>query len=551
MRPTLLPSLLILVLLGLVVLLPKREAPTARDGAFVLPGATAAGPDVAQLLAQLPELELDEPPSWAQASGADEVRRHLDRLDWGSHGALVAARRSLEEHQGGLADEVLSRLRALDDSRVILISKLIGVLAAEGQVNDDPAIVEELVRRAFSPSSLVAKAALKALAYHPSPAALGGILDRRSDPDLEVQAHARAALAERASRGDEEALLYILDDLERSTRDPDLAYVTVLGEVEPSERVLEVLREIVDEALWDSRLAAQASLLNHGDEQTMEDVSAMLADGDLTARMNALRMAALSGQVFAWDQWQTLVEGRQRTLVLPLFSMLERAVLQGHEQALLAIQLLETVALDPTHSCNHEALDVLLRQGHPLAVERTRVEVQQAVGAYLSVTADRVIHAGPEIGGQFAELAAERLAAPDLDPADRVVLCRLLSHVDPARGAQVIVELCLQGPAPNLLTFLSRLGPYALDELAGRLEDDRAAGLFIFTAATSRVAEALPYLELLVLDPARDPALRRLALDAVVRLETGPREEVLRRVAGALQDDELQSRARLLFWNYL
>ena len=61
MRPSLLPTLAILVLLGLVFLLPKRQDDTAAEAGFLLPGSAAAGADVAAMLAQLPRLELAEP----------------------------------------------------------------------------------------------------------------------------------------------------------------------------------------------------------------------------------------------------------------------------------------------------------------------------------------------------------------------------------------------------------------------------------------------------------------------------------------------------------
>jgi len=552
MRPSLLPTLAILVLLGLVFLLPGRRDDAISGAGFLLPGSAAAGADVAAVLAQLPRLELNEPPSWALSRGSDEVLRHIDRLGWGSHAAMVNSRKALERHQGNLAPELLSRLAALGETDSIQVSKLLAVLGSEdGDPQRTDQIVEELVRRAFSESALVAKAALRALAYHPSPGALGGILERRHDANLEIQSNARAALAERVRRGDKEAMAYLVEDLEQTLMSPDLAYVTALGEGKIDERARLVLREIVDRADQNSVLAALASLLVHGDELALERVAAMVAHGDLTARMNGLRMAALSGQIFMVDQWEEIVRERVRPLVLSLMSMLERAISEGHDDALLAVQLLETISIDSTHSCNQEALDVLLRQGHPLAVERTRTELSTAVGAYLGVAVDRVIHTGGELASDFVDLALLRLDEPEIELAECIALCRLVAHVDPARGVDLIVDLAREGNSPAYLSFLSRMGGHALQRLATELDDDRAAGLFIFVAASTGASESLPYLEAIVLDTGRDRAIRLQALDCIVRLRAGPREESLRRVANALGDSEISNRARLLFWNYL
>jgi hypothetical protein len=552
MRPSLLPTLAILVLLGLVFMLPTRQADPTLEAAFLLPGSAAAGADVAAVLAQLPRLELNEPPSWALAQGSDEVLRHIDRLGWGSHAAMVSSRRALERHRGNLAPELLSRLAALGESDAILVSKLVAVLGSEqGDIARSDQIVEELVRRALSKSALVAKAALRALAYHPSAGALGGILERRNDANLEIQANARAALAERVRSGDQEAMAYAVEELEQTLVSPDLAYVTALGEAEIDERALVALRKIVDQADQNSVLTALASLLVHADEMALERVAEMVEHGDLTARMNGLRMAALSGQIFMVDQWEQIVRERVRPVVLSLMSMLERAIRVGHDDALLAVQLMESIALDPTHSCNQEALDVLLRQGHPMAVERTRTELATAVGAYLGVAVDRVIHTGGELAVEFVELALQRLGEADIDPSERIVLCRLVAHVDPAQGVDLIIELARQGDSPAYLSFLSRMGGHALQRLAGELDDDRVAGLFIYVAASTGAPEALPYLEAIVLDDERDRAIRMQALDCIVRLRAGPREQSLRRVANALGDAEITARARLLFWNYL
>ena len=552
MRPSLLPTLAILVLLGLVFLLPKRQDDSAAEAGFLLPGSAAAGADVAAVLAQLPRLELAEPPGWALSRGTDGVLRHLDRMGWGSHKAMVSSRRALEQQAGSLIPEVLSRLAALGDGDTILIAKLVAMLGTKEMTPEESErVVEELVRRALSESALVTKAALRVLAYHPSPAALTGILERRLDGDLEVQTFARAALAERVRLGDSEALGYVLDELEETPTSPDLAFVTALGEASIDERGLQALRQIVEVADQNSVLTALASLLAHGEELALERVANLVEHGDVAGRMNGMRMAALSGQVFMVDQWEDIVRERLRPLVLPLMSMLERALNEGDDQALLAVQLLETMALDPTHSCNQEALDVLLRQGHPLAVERTRTELGSAVGGYLNVAVDRIIHAGGDLALEYVDLAMMRLETEDLGVTERTVLCRLVTHVDPSRSAGLVVEQALVGESPGFLSLLARLGGHGLQQLAPGLDDDRQAGLFIFAAASTGMAEALPYLEAIVLDTQRDRALRLQALDCIVRLDAGPREESLRRVANALGDAEFTARARLLFWNYL
>src|SRR5688572_31135079 len=81
------------VVMALVFLLPRREA-------------SAPVP----LAAELPRVELDEPPAWAVQRGAeDEVVRALDRLEWGGPEALQASREVLERHTGTLAPRVLPR----------------------------------------------------------------------------------------------------------------------------------------------------------------------------------------------------------------------------------------------------------------------------------------------------------------------------------------------------------------------------------------------------------------------------------------------------------
>src|SRR5690606_35437493 len=123
--------------------------------------------------------ELVEPPGWVLSQGVDGLRRALDRIGWGTYGGVLAARDVLVEHGPAIEGELLARLRALGDSDPIQVSKLIAVL---GELQPGPQGIAELVRRALSHEALVAQAALTALANQGSPAALGGILDRRFDP---------------------------------------------------------------------------------------------------------------------------------------------------------------------------------------------------------------------------------------------------------------------------------------------------------------------------------------------------------------------------------
>jgi hypothetical protein len=552
MRPSLLPTLIVLVLVGLVLLVPDRDARPGAGSAPLLPGSATAGSDVAAMLSQLPSLELTEPPPWAQARGVDEVARHLDRLEWAGHGALVTSREALAREGGMLTDQVLARLADLGDNDPILLVKLVALLGDDP--TPSPRVVEELVNRALSRSAYVARAALKVLAYCPDDAAIGGILPRLHDDDPEVRGYARAALAERVRTGDEEARAYLLDELERTAAAPDLAYITVLGESEADDRTLAALRRIVEQAGQAESMAALASLLVHDDPEAVVRVEEMIDGTDHVARINGLRMAAMAGNIVGRESWEKVIASRERTSVLSLMSLLVRSIRTGHESALQAVQLLEEMAMDPTHSCQTDALDALLQDEHPFAVERTRFELSEAVGAYLGVTIDRIIRADREFAREYLPIVEERLDDPLEQRPERIQLCRYLAAVAPDVGAPRIVEYAL-GDEPELagpmLAFLAGMGPYALSALAPHLEQDRAAGLVIFVASTSGAPEALPMLESLVLDVSRDPTLRQMALDSVVRLTAGPREDVLRRVALALEDPAVSERARLLFWNYL
>src|SRR5262245_6434043 len=211
------------VLMALVFLLPRRDAGSP---------ATVA--------AELPKLELDEPPAWATQRGADdEVLRALDRLDWGGPGALQASREMLERHAGTLAPLVLPRLAGLGPDRAVLASKLIEVLGREDPAT--PGLLDALILHAQSPSGLEAKAALRVRAESGEHRALDGILPRLMDGGLAVRSFARAALAQVARRGDVVAQNVILNELEAQQLDPDLAFLTVAAEVEdrtPREAIL-------------------------------------------------------------------------------------------------------------------------------------------------------------------------------------------------------------------------------------------------------------------------------------------------------------------------
>ncbi|RKY21939.1 MAG: hypothetical protein DRQ55_02630 [Planctomycetota bacterium] len=552
MRTPLLPTLVVLVLVGLVLLLPDRKPSTPAGSGPILPGSAAAGQDLAMLLSQLPQLELTQPPDWAQSRGVDAVARHLDRLEWAGHAVLVSSRQALGREGGKHTDQILARLADLGPNDPILLVKLIALLGDDP--DPSPRAIEELVGRALSNSAYVARAALKVLAYCPDDAAIGGILPRLHDADNEVRAYARAALAERVRRGDPEARAYLLDELERTAADPDLAFVTVLGESDADERGLALLQRVVSEAGPGESMAALASLLVHDDPESVERVEAMLAGEDLVARINGLRMAAMAGNILGQESWVQLVAERDRSSVLALMSLMVRAINSGHESALLAVQLLEQMAVDPAHPCQSEALDALLQQEHPIAVERTRNELQLALGAYLGVTVDRLIRAEPAFAREFAPLAEARLDDPATANSERICLCRLLSSVAPELAAPRVVRWALEGDpalALPMISMLGGLGSQAVAVLAPQLEQDRAAGLLIFMASTAGTASMLPLLEAIVLDERHDQTLRIMALDAMVRLDAGPREAVLRRVAKALDDPEFSERARLLFWNYL
>ncbi len=555
MRSPLLPAAVVLLVLGLVFLLPGRDPGSAGPGGpFILPGSAAVGADVAAALLGLPRPELVEPPAWVlQRGGKDPILRSLDRLSWGSHDAIRASVETLEQHPEGLAEEVLSRLTALGESDIIHASKLVAMLAYDR--GRTPGVLEELTWRALSESALVAKAALRVLGEHPDPVALAAILDRRNDPLEDVRDVARAALADQVRLGNEEALLYMLQDLEARPHLSDPRYLVALEGIEATPRALSVLRRIAEVAPYEDRVRALGVLLAKGDVDATHEVERMLESEDYIARGNGLRMAAKSGRVVGADQWREIVERGERDLCLFLLAILDRAIKTGDENADLAVELVERMAQDPTHAAQVESLDVLFSIGHPWGVERTRTELLTAEGPYLAQTVERIERVGGGLTPEFVELAFRRLEEPGLGDVERLLLCRLVAATDARRGADMLVRYVLEGVNQEgvleLVNQLVTLGPWGLARLEQEVGTDRGAALYVFVASHVGDAGCLPTLERISTDMSVDPVVRQHALDAIVRVHDGPREDTLRRVAQALGDPAVSDRAYLLFWNYL
>lgn len=525
------------VLMALVFLLPRRE-----DGAS--PAAVVTAP---------PALELDEPPAWALQRGADdEVLRALDRLDWGGPGALLASRETLEPHAGTLAPLILSRLRSLSADRSVLASKLVELLAGEDLAA--PGVVDALVLRARSTSALEAKAALRVLADSDNATALDGILPRLMDGDLEVRSFARAALARVAQRGNRTAQEVILAELEASPQDPDLAYLTVLGDFQDRRRVENVLHTLERSPYDEPALIARTTLLRLGDPDAERAFKQMLAGNNRIARQNALNALVASGRILGWESFDTIVGLGDERDVLPAVSLLDLAVERGDPNAGHAMDLLEALAANRSNNVHTYVTGLLYNRGHPWAVESTRVELNQFVGGQLSETISRVIGGPADLQPEMASLALKRLQTQTLRDQDRELLLRLLAHVAPELGADPIVREALDESsplAPLMLPQLSRLGTVGLKRLEQELGTPQGDALFIRVAGDQRSGAALPGLERILLAPGTDPALRLSALDCIGRLRDGPRAEVLRRAVGQLNDPELSARARLVFWNYL
>jgi hypothetical protein len=538
-----LPTAAILIVLGLVFLLPQRG-----DRAGPSAGGAPAHP--------LPRLELDEPPAWAVQRGSDEILRQLDRLEWGNPMALRAAFEQLEKHRGTLAPELLSRLRALGDARPVLSSKLLELLAGEDP--ETPGLMDEFVLRALSDSSLEAQTALRALADVRHPRALDGILPRLMDADLEVRGFARAALAQQARQGNAEAQAIVLAELDLDPAAPDLAFLAVLDHLGEDERVTELLRRIVVEAPPDISLIARTALVRRGDPEQMALFEEMMAGDDPYARINALRGLAAIRMVLGWEHWRTIARRGEPEEVLPLAEIMQAAMDSGHPQAVLAADLLETLATDPTNGVHVEITTRLYQRLHPWAVEATRVDIQEAVGGMLTQTVDRVIDGPAGLQPDAAELARQRLASDaSLREGDRLLLCRLLAHVAPDASAGLLVDYALgrQGASPELAalmpTLLTRVGLPALDVLERELGDPEADALYVRIAGDLRSGAALPGLERILMAEDSSRELKLAALESVALLREGNRAELVRAAAQRWSDPELRERARLVFWNYL
>lgn len=551
MRNSLLPTLAVLVLVALVVLIPEPEStPDAAEG---LPAAEVAGADVAQALLELDPLELYSPPAWArQQGGRDVVTRNLDRLSWGPHAALLASRDTLHEHSGELAPVILDRLQAIGDHDPIQAAALIATLGPEDAA--DPRMLEELNRRCLSDSGLVAKAALRCLRQVPVSEALGGALMRRHDAEESIRESARALICEAARRGDAEARDYILQDLRARPSLPSQLYITALGEASYDEESMEVLRLVLDEAPLTERFATLGALARHGDERAIAELEQMIASADHIARFNAMFVSAMAGRPLGHENWQEIVNRELRQETTFLMSMLKRTIQLGDEHAPLAYDLLDQMARSPGHVCHVLALDLLYELGDPASLERTRDELANEMGGFLNQAIDRVLRGPRAQALELAPIAEERLADPELGEIEQVLFLNFLAQVKPSEVVAPVVDKLVAGEPlsrETVLPALVSLGELGLEHLAQRLDKDRAAGLYVLAAAHVRSPVALPVLERIASDADRDAALRRFAMDGIVRVRGGDREGTLRRVADATQAPELRERAMRLFWNYL
>lgn len=540
MRVSPIPLIVVLVLVGLVYLLPQRGEERA-----------------AAELPRLSVLDVTEPPAWAQSRGTDEIARNLDRIAWGNHDAMIAARRALRPHAGTLKDDVLSRLRALGETDPVQTSKLLALLSDEDDGSDE--VFEMLEAKVRSQSSLVTMAALRVLAYSPHPGSVYAMYPRLSDVDPDVQRVARSALGIRAAGGDVSAQQLILEELEAQGDVPDLEYLSTLRNFRESPEAAELLLAATESGALETSLMAWSALLDLGHPAAIEHFDEALASDDHVTQLNSLRVVASSGRLVGEDSWADLARSGVRPVVLTTASLLVRSIDTGHESAGEALALLEELAADSLCPAQVEIITALYQRDHDWAVEKTRKEIKTFVGGQLSQTVDRLIASpGAPASAQMIDLAFERLEGSEPREIERALLCRLVAHVAPTRAAERLVGYALQddGVSPQfaneMVGLLDRLGEPGLVALGERAdESERAASLFVYLAGALRSPQALPYLEQIVLDDTRDLRLRRDAMDAIVRVDVGPREEVLRRAADALPAGPLRDRARLLFWNYL
>jgi HEAT repeat protein len=532
----------VVLLLALLYLLPQRADPEQ------------AGPIQARVL-ELPALQLDEPPGWARQRGVDEVVRLLDRMGWGGHQVIIAARQSLERFAGELGTEILARLAAIGESDPVLASKLVELLGNEDVAT--PGLVLELVHRAHSRSDLVAKAALRVLSHVNDPRAVQGIVSRLFDPDPDLRAHARGALAERARRGDEVAQGIVLDELAFEASDPDLAFLVVLPDFAPADRTLQVLESIAAQTGGAVRLVAQTALLKMQDPEAEAAFEEMVTSDDAWLRIEALNSAYTSGRVIGESSWDKMFTGGFRDELLALARILSLSIDTGHDSAAHAMNLLEALAADPNSSVASEVTGALFDRRHVWAVEATRLQIQQRIGAGLSLTVDRIINGPAEFFPDFSDLAVQRISESELGDSEQVLLLRLLAHIAPEKSAPLILDFVRhRQDVPKVvmdavLALLPQLGPGGVQLLSGQLDTDDDRILFIYMAARVGSGAAIPGLREILLAEDVSVGLRIEALDCIARLRDGPREDTLREVLDQLNDPTLRERARLLFWNYL
>lgn len=531
-----------LLFVALLYLLPQRS------------GGEASGPS-ASLVLDLPALQLNEPPTWALQRGSDQILRCLDRMGWGSHQVMISSRDSLARFAGELAEEILSRLEAVGTRDPVLAAKLIELLGNEDAAT--PGLVDELLRRVLSRSSLEAKAALRVLSRVDDSRAVEGITARLFEPDPDLQAHARGALAERARRGDTVAQGIVLDELELEARNPDMAFLVVLPDFGFDDRAIELLRRVATESGGAVRLVALTALLKLGDAEAEETFADFLAGDDLALRIEALNSAYTAGFVLGEESWDGIVRARIRRELLALARVLTLSVDTAHDSAAHAMDLLEALAFDPLSPVRSDVTAALFHRRHVWAVDATRDQLRQALGAELSLAADRVITGPATLAPDFVELALQRVADEQLRDPERVVLFRLLAHLAPDRSAQLILDYARrEADTPKavmnaVLPLLAELGPSVVELLADQLNTNDDKRLFVYVAAAVGSGVALPGLQRILLQDDTPAGLRRDALDCIARLHDGPREEALREVLAQLRDPALNERARLLFWNYL
>jgi hypothetical protein len=543
-----LPLLAVLALLGLVFLLPSRNERGVRPG-------------LADRLSTV-RVELDQPPDWARSRGRDEIVRCLDRMSWGNHAAVEASRGVLRLHAGQLAPELLARLELAGDSDPPLASRLVELLGAEDPLA--PGVLDELVRRALSFSSLEAKAALRVLSQVDQPRSINAILTRLYDTDPDVVGFARGALARLAQRGNVEAREAVLAELESDPVDVDLAYLAAAASFPADERTDVVLRRIAAQGGGTVRLVALTGLVARDDAEAIASFEQMLREGDHELKVEVLRATAAASRVLGLSEWESLLRTNAYALCVPLVNVMLTACDTGHPAAARALELLERAATDPGCVVQVDVLNALYARRHPSVIEGVRHDLQRVVGIQLSLVVDRILVGPDEIASDkqvradLAELAIQRLERDTvLSDADRVTLCRLLVSIAPERGADVLVNYALGRHVSALVSEgVSDLLPAAGDPVVVRLGRELGTPLpdelMVFMAAQGHSAATLPFLQRLLCSTATEPRIRLAALDALGLVRQGPREALLREVLERCELDEaLRQRAQLVFWNYL